>query len=261
MLEGKPTLALVTGATSGIGKALCHVLATNHVNLLITGRNEEQLQGLAKRLSKKIHVTAVKADLSHSQDRQKIVELIQQNCPDLVVNNAGFGLYGEIVQHETEEQIDMVTINCSALLQFTTEAIKTLHMNHKKGTILNVSSAGGFLPFPLFSVYTATKAFVNQLSTSLDDEQKRHGIRILASCPGMVKTGFRSRAAKHETEEHSSQSMTPEEAAEHMWWQIQKQKPLYIFNWKYRWAIRLGKYLMPRALLSKQMRRSIKERQ
>ncbi len=244
--------ALVTGATSGIGEALCHLLAEKKISLIITGRDEEKLQALSEALP--VPVKAIKADLT--ADREKVVGAIREYAPELIINNAGAGLYGEIFSHSTEAQMALMSLNCDALLQLTLEGAKTLRASGKRGVILNVSSAAAMLPFPCFSIYSATKAFVNQLSISLDAELNGYGIRVLAACPGMVRTHFRERAAGKAGSSHS-QSMDAREAAEHIWWQINAGKPLYVFNWKYRLSILFAKYLVPKSMLMKILRRSV----
>lgn len=248
--------ALVTGATSGIGEALCRLLASKNIPLIITGRDENKLNLLKNSLQ--VPVEIIRADLTLSEGRSQVIEAIRRQTPALVINNAGSGLYGEIFNHSTESQMAMMSLNADALLELTIEAVKALKKSGKPGVILNVSSAASQLPFPCFSLYSATKAFVNQLSVSLDEELKRYGIRVLVSCPGMVRTQFRQRAAKSSEPSRSTQSMDPEEAAEHIWWQITTGKQFYMFNWKYRLSILFAKCL-PRSWLMRILKRSIKK--
>lgn len=258
-LQGNPTLktALVTGATSGIGEALCRLLARQRIDLIITGRDEAKLSALTEELKQHVHVFPIKADLI--QERQEVLSALKEYKPELVVNNAGFGLYGEVFDHSTQEEMDLMELNSNALLQITLEAVKTLKAAGKKGVVLNVSSAAGFLPFPCFTIYSATKAFVNHLSVSLDEELKRYGIRVLAACPGMVGTSFRERATKKEGVAPGAHSMDADEAAQHIWRQIVKGKQINIFNWKTRLMIFAARYLLPRALLMKILRDSIEK--
>ena len=127
---------------------------------------------------------------------------------------------------------------------------------------MNISSAAAFQVFPYFSVYSASKAFVNQLSQSLDYELKPHGVRVLASCPGMVATQFRRRASGgFEAQPPSSSAvMTPYYAAQKIWSQIQKRKPLDIFNWKYGLMAFLSKYVLPKSWVASKIADSIESR-
>lgn len=247
--------ALVTGATSGIGEALCRLLAAKKINLIITGRDAGKLQELAKALP--VKVEAIQADLNVPGELEKVIDALKHYRPELIVNNAGMGLYGEIFNHSTKAELDMLLLNNAALVEITLEGAKALRAKGKPGVILNVSSAASLLPFPCFSIYSATKAFVNQLSLSLDAELQGYGIRVLAACPGMVRTNFRERASGKTAAGHSKNSMSPEEAAEHIWWQIEKKKPFYVFNWKYRFSIFIAKYFLPKSILMRMLRKNI----
>jgi hypothetical protein len=225
-------LALVTGATSGIGKATCELLASQGINLLIIGRNQEQLQFLKQNLSQQVSVEAFQADLAQPQGRQSLISLLHERAPDIVINNAGFGLYGEALTYTTDEQVDILEVNGRAVLELTLEAARTLISKGKKGVILNVSSAAGFQIFPSMSVYAASKAFVNCFSRSFDFESKRYGVRVLAICPGVVATNFQKKAGSL-FHKHAG-AMSPSFVAEQIWKQIRDLDPLRIVNWKYR---------------------------
>jgi short-subunit dehydrogenase len=243
------SLALVTGASSGIGTSLCRLLARQGIPLLVTGRNSERLNALAEELKTMVPVIALSADLSLPQDREKLVEKINAYAPDLVVNNAGFGLYGEALSYETKEQLEIVNINASTVLSLTLESARAMIAQGKKGVILNVSSSADFLVFPGLAVYAATKAFVTQFS--LDFEMRQHGVRVLAACPGVVETNFRSRASGVVQESSNDPSaMSAEFAAKKLWWQIKKRKRVHMFDWKTRVAVCFARYFMPKALLA-----------
>ncbi len=140
----------------------------------------------------------LQADLSQQAGRHEIVRLIHHRTPDLIINNAGFGLYGKAIDLDIGEQLEMVDVDVKALLEFTLEGAKTLKEKNRKGVILNVSSTAGFYVFPYVAVYAASKAFINNVSQALDIEMERYGIRILAACPGMVATNFSKRAGGKE---------------------------------------------------------------
>lgn len=230
------SLALVTGASSGIGEALCHLLASKGIALLITGRDAAKLECLASALQESVTVTAFSADLTDAAQRRIVIEKIHAYHPDLVINNAGMGLYGDAMTHSTEQQMRVFTLNADAVLELTLEAARTMMLHHKQGVILNVSSAAAFQIFPQFAVYAAAKAFVNHFSESFDEEMRSYGIRILASCPGMVKTTFTERAGGLPTALDAALAMSPEFAAQEIWKQIQGKKNIYLFDWKYRLA-------------------------
>lgn len=234
-----PKLALITGASSGIGESLALLLADQGVNLILHGRNRGNLESLAKKIESKVTVEIVTADLALAYERQKVAEVIYSKKPDLVINNAGFGLYGKAVDYIPQEELQIIEVNGSAVLELTLEAARTMIASGIKGVILNVSSSAGEIPIsPGFSVYSAVKAMVNRFSQSLDIELKNSGIRVLVSCPGFVRTKFRQRAGgAQEDSVYQRLAMTSEYAAEQVWWQIQQLKPFYIFDWKTRWLV------------------------
>lgn len=246
--------ALITGATSGIGTALCARLSRENIPLIITGRNEKSLIELAGKFSLQ---EAIQADLLIESDRSKILHKIKESVPDIIINNAGIGLYGSILSHSVEKELDILEINCKALLEITLTAVKSLQESGKQGVILNVSSVAAFFPFPHASIYAATKAFVLSLSQSLDFELAPQGIRVLVSCPGMVDTEFSKRAGGKSY--NRSLSMTPEYAAERIWKQVRTGKKCDVFDWKYRLLHILGA-LVPKKMVAKILQQNIMER-
>lgn len=248
--------ALVTGASSGIGEALARLLAQKGIPLLIHGRDEAHLNALADELRDLVPVETILADLAKKEDRAKVVAAIHHSAPDLLVNNAGMGLYGEALTYTTDEQMDMFKLNAEAVLELTLEGARTLASNRKDGVILNVSSVAGFIPIPHFAVYCATKSFVTHLSESLDEELRLRGIRVLTSCPGVVRTNFQKRAMRGGPKLPRQMAvMTPEYAAEQIWKQIESGKSVRTFNWVYRLSSFLVRYVVPRAWLFATLRK------
>lgn len=254
----KHSLALVTGASSGIGKALCEILASQGVNLIINGRDLNQLEQTAFSLRSKVNVKIIQADLSQPKERGAVVEMIRLFSPDLIINNAGFALYDDAIHYPTEQQLQILEVNGMAVLELTLEGAKALKNAGKKGVIMNVSSVSSFFVFPYFSVYAASKSFVNELSQSLDYELCEEGIRVLAACPGMVDTNFRMRSGGTALENKQG-IMTAQYAAEQIWKQIIQLKPLNIFDWKYRLAV-LVRHLIPPCIYVKFLKQNIKNR-
>lgn len=226
-------LALVTGATSGIGTAVCELLASKKIALLATGRDFSKLQKLQQRLSSQVEIKILAVDLSKKEERACLIQWIHQEVPDLVINNAGFGLYGEALSYSTAKQGEVLEVNGQALLELTLEACRTLRTFHRSGVILNVSSIAAFHPLSYMAVYAASKAFVNSFSQALDFECTPYGIRILTLCPGRVETNFQQRAGgkKHL---QADAWMTPAFVAKKIWQQIEGGFSLKIINWTYQ---------------------------
>ncbi len=247
VMQNKFSTALVTGASSGIGEAVARLLAEQGINLILTGRNQDNLIRLAKELSPKVHVELLFADLRLPLERAKVVAVIRQQAPDLVINNAGLGLYGPALAYDTAEQLAILEVDGHALLELSLEAARALISFKKPGTILNVSSSAAFPVMPYFAVYSATKAFVNQFSEAFDAEVRPYGIRVLASCPGVVTTHFQQRAGGRENRPRGKiKPMTVEFAAEQIWKQIVSGKKVHVFDWHYRLMIFLVRYVLPK---------------
>ncbi|MCB1113146.1 MAG: SDR family NAD(P)-dependent oxidoreductase [Chlamydiia bacterium] len=244
--EALPKKALITGATSGIGLAFLKLLVSKGIQVLATGRNQEVLDSLGCKT----------LNLDLEKDRTALINWIRDEAPDLVVNNAGFGFYGKAIDIPIKDQLAMVEVNNKALLEITLEAVHTWLRKGKRGVVLNVASGAAFQPFPTFAVYAATKAFVVNLSEGLDQELSSRGIRVLASCPGMVKTNFQKRASGN-TSERSSRFMTPEYAAERLWEQVLKEKRVDIFDWRYLFLVRFGQFFLPNRWIGAFLKRFI----
>lgn len=255
----EPTYVLITGATSGIGRALCDLFTDPGYILIVSGRNPELLCEVKKSLENKVPVLTVQADLSVKEERKRIVDLIRRYAPEYVINNAGFGLYGDCLTYTTDRQADILEVNGKAVLELTLEAARTLVSKKKKGVICNVSSAAAFQVFPGLAVYAASKAFVNSFSQAFDQEMRPYGIRILASCPGPVSTAFGERAGGRKNGYKSYGVLTPEFVASEIRRQIQESDPLKIIDWKMRAAAYLS-YLIPKNLLAPILRKNILRR-
>jgi uncharacterized protein len=252
------SLALITGASSGIGTALARLLAKKGIALLLTGRNEEQLQKVANELQRLVPIETLTADLADESGRKRLLDLIHARQPDLVVNNAGFGLYGPALTHDTASQLAMMRVNAEAVVEMSLEAARTLISANRKGTILNVSSSADLLVFPGLAVYAATKALVTQFSRSFDEEVSRFGIRILVSCPGVVKTAFRHRAAGEKNDNQTDRgAMTDSFAAEQIWNQISKAQKIHRFDWKTRLGSFVARYCLPESWVASLLSRRI----
>lgn len=251
-------LALITGASGGIGEALARLLAAKKIPLILVARSVEKLESLAKSLPVQAEVFV--CDLSSKDERKKLIDLIKLKKPDLIVNNAGFGLYGSTLSYPSEEMLNMIEVDISALVEISMEGSRTLISSGKQGVIMNISSIAGFFPlFPYFGVYCASKSFVNSFSLSLDQELESHGVRVLTSCPGMVDTAFRYRASGDQEMQASPITMSVEYAANQIWHQIEQKRTIHAFNWKFRFLTALVK-ILPLSILGRVLKASVENR-
>jgi len=184
---------LVTGASAGIGKALAEELARGGANLVLTARRRDRLEALAQQLSAahQIQVQVFVADLARPEAPRQIFDFTsQQQLPiDLLVNNAGFGAYGEFHTLAAQRFLDMVQVNCAAVVHLTHLYLPQM-LARRRGDILVVASTASFQAVPYISTYAATKAFDLLFAEGLAEELKPYGIRVCALCPGSTESEF-----------------------------------------------------------------------
>ncbi len=207
--------ALITGASGGIGKAFAEKLAASHTNLVLVARSEDKLTQLATQLQKqhKIQVQIIVQDLTEPDAATTVFNHTQAKdlTIDVLINNAGFGDYGEFTERDGEKQTQMLQLNVIALVDLTHKYLPLMR-ERRSGNIINISSIAGFQPMPYFSVYAASKAFVLNFSEALWAENKPYGVGVLAVCPGPTETNFFVAADFPETLSNKGNKMTtPEE--------------------------------------------------
>jgi hypothetical protein len=185
--------ALVTGASAGIGLALAEKLARGGTKLVLTARRKDRLDEVAQRLSSTYNVeTAVfAADLAEPSAPEKIFAFTQQKGieVDLLVNNAGFGRYGEFAGVEKQRLLDMVQVNCGAVVHLTHLYVQGM-VARRRGDILILASTASFQAVPYISTYAATKAFDLLFAEGLAEELQPYGIHVCALCPGSTDSEF-----------------------------------------------------------------------
>ncbi len=185
--------ALITGASSGIGKAFAQQLAAQNTNLVLVARSQKKLHQLTKELQENynIQVEIIVKDLTEPHAAQAIFDATQAKglTIDLLINNAGFGDYGDFATSHGEKQVKIVQLNVVALVDLTHKFLPLMRQR-QSGSIINVSSITAFQPMPYLSVYAASKAFIVSFSQALWAENRSYGIRILVTCPGPIETNF-----------------------------------------------------------------------
>lgn len=181
--------ALITGASSGIGRDIARSLAKRGYSLILVARREDRLRELADNLSVETHV--IPADLSTREGCLALYEQTKGEDIDILVNNAGRGLFGPFDETDLETELKMLDVNIRAVHILTKLFLPALKRKGK-GHILNVASSAAFLPGPLLSSYYASKSYVLRLSEAIAEELRRakSGVKISVLCPGPVLTEF-----------------------------------------------------------------------
>ena len=237
-------IIVVTGASSGMGVCFARQLACEKPDeLWIVARRKDRLENLKREIEseKSVKVRVVDIDVSGSEGarRFKAILDVERNSGDfeisVLVNNAGFGTYGEFADTDTDREMEMVDLNCTSLTGITGFALPYM----KKGSrIINTASLASFLPLGNFAVYGASKAYVLSLSVALAAELKPRGISVTALCPGPVSTEFANVASKG-AREKVRHGLSPEKTVEHAI-KASRRGRLYsmrFFKWKIQaWA-------------------------
>ena len=184
---------LITGASSGIGEVFARKLAARGHNLLLVARSEDKLITLCNELGriKSIHAQYVAMDLSEPDAPARLFEETQKRGLeiDLLINNAGFGSMGDFAKLDLQRELDMIDLNVRSLVELTQRFLVPMR-ERKSGSIINVASTAGFQPVPFMATYAATKAFVLSFSEALWEENRPHGVKVMALCPGVTDTNF-----------------------------------------------------------------------
>ena len=181
-------VALITGASAGLGVEFARQLAKRGHRLVLAARRKERLDELAKKLG---NARAVAIDLSKAGSATKLLADLDANGEqvELLVNNAGFGLIGRFAELDAKRQRQMIDLNVGTLTDLC-RAVAPAMAKRKSGSILNVASTAAFQPGPNMAVYFATKAFVLSFTEALHEELKPHGVRVTCLCPGPTRTEF-----------------------------------------------------------------------
>jgi uncharacterized protein len=184
---------LITGASSGLGAEYARRFAGLGRDLVLVARREDALERLAGELrsAHNVGVTVVALDLSLPGAAAELVSRTDAAgvVVDGLVNNAGFGTHGDFIDADPKRLADEIQLNCGTLVDLTARYLPGMR-SRGRGTIINIASTAGFQPLPHMAVYGATKAFVLSFSEALWAEEKPHGIRVLAVCPGATATEF-----------------------------------------------------------------------
>jgi short-subunit dehydrogenase len=210
-------VALVTGASSGIGLAFAHVLAEHSYDLVLVARKEVSLGPVISELEEKhgVHASMIICDLSDPAAAQRLHAEVQRRGIriDILINNAGFNRYGPFADTELSTDMDMIQVNLITLVMLTKFFLRDM-ISRRTGRILNIGSTSGFGPAPYVNIYAATKAFVLSFSEGLFEEVKGTGVAVGVLCPGSTHTEFAARAGMLDTKVFSGKLMKASEVAD-----------------------------------------------
>ncbi|MDB5185513.1 MAG: Short-chain dehydrogenase [Candidatus Saccharibacteria bacterium] len=243
--------AVVTGASSGIGKAFAAVFAKNGINLVLTARDGARLASLAIEFERDYGIKTViyAGDLSTSRGIKGLVDAVQESKIRVkyLVNNAGFGLYGDFVGTPWMVEKSMIELNIAAVT-YLTKVFAELMKERGQGHILNVASTAAFFSGPKMAVYYATKAYVLHFSEAVNQELKGSGVTVTAYCPGPTATNFASVAQAGETKLFTRNLPTADAVAGYGFKAMQAGRAVAIYGWRNKLAILLARFI-PRSLL------------
>ena len=227
--------ALITGASSGIGKNMAYVLANKGIDLILVARNKEEMLKIKENV--KVNVLVIELNLLKEKNVFKLYEMCKDENIDILINNAGFGLFGIFTEADLTRELEMIDLNIKAYHILTKLFLKDF-VEKDKGYILNVASSAGFMAGPRLSTYYATKNYVLKLTMAINEELRQSGSNVVVSalCPGPVKTNFNKVAMG----EFSIKEASPKYVAEYAIDKMFKKKMIIVPTLR----IKLGIFLL-----------------
>lgn len=227
--------ALITGASSGIGKNMAYVLANKGIDLILVARNKDEL--LKIKANVKVNVEVIELDLLKEKNVFKLYEMCKDRNIDILINNAGFGLFGLFTETDLARELEMIDLNIKAYHILTKLFLKDF-VEKDNGYILNVASSAGFMAGPRLSTYYATKNYVLKLTMAINEELRQSGSNVVVSalCPGPVNTNFNKVAHG----EFSIKEANPKYVSEYAINKLFKKKMIIIPTFR----IKLGIFLL-----------------
>ena len=231
--------ALITGASSGIGKCMAYELAKRGIDLILVARDEEALNKIKNDV--RVNTKVIALDLQVSKNVFKLYDKVQNENIDILINNAGFGLFGLFSETELARELEMIDLNIKAYHILTKLFLKDF-IKKDSGYILNVCSSAGFMAGPRLSTYYATKNYVTKLSMAINEElrERKSKVSISALCPGPVNTNFNKVAHG----EFSIKEASPEKVAKYAIDKMFKKKMIIVPTFRMKLAV-FGVRLIP----------------
>jgi short-subunit dehydrogenase len=242
---------LITGASSGIGEAFARKLAAQGRNLLLVARSGDKLITLCNELGRLSSIRAqhVAMDLTEPDAPARLFAEAEKRglVVDTLINNAGFGAFGDFAKLDLDRQLNMIDLNIKSLVELTYRFLAPMR-ERKQGAIINVASTAGFQPVPYMANYAATKAFVLAFTEALWDENRPYGIKVMALCPGATNTNFFE--AAHSRKPAARVAQTPEEVVETGLSGLNRARSHIVSGWTNYLMIEAER-LVPRSLIAR----------
>lgn len=252
---GKPygrSVALITGATTGIGYELAKLYAKDKINLILVARDDEKLREVKEELSLyDIMVYTISLDLAEDNSCEKVLDFVNKNnlSVDILINNAGMGSFGYLNEIEMEKELKLIDVNIRALTEIT-KMFLPIMIDHGEGAIMNVASTAAFCAGPKMATYYASKAYVLNFTEALYEELRNTEIKVSCLCPGPVKTSFQEKSGIRKSEAAKKALMTAKEVAKVAYKDFNKGKLIIVPGFKNKVIILLNKFI-PRSLSRK----------
>jgi short-subunit dehydrogenase len=244
--------ALITGASGGIGYELAKLFARDHHNLVLVARSADKLGQVAAELQANgITVKTVALDLTQPPASRFLFDQLQREgiIIDVLINNAGFGAFGEFAQMPDDQIFGQIDLNITALTRLTKLFLPPM-IARRSGRIMNVASTAGFQPGPLMAVYYATKAYVISFSEAIANELRDSGVTVTCCCPGATHTGFAKRAGNdHSRLFKQLGAMNVEKVALDGYRAVMEGRTLAISG-LHNWAVTQSTRLAPRKMVT-----------
>lgn len=249
--EPRP-IAIITGASSGIGRDLADVFARDGHDLILVARRRDVLEGLARALSERhgVRCDAFAADLARRLEREHLAAHIRsvEDHVAVLVNNAGFGTHGYFHETDLERELEMIEVNIAAVTHLTKVVLPGM-LARRRGRIVNVSSVAAFQPGPLMAVYYASKAYVQSFSEALAEEVDGTGVTVTALCPGPTDTGFKTAAGlRADAPSGGPPAMTSRAVAEAGYAGIQRGQRVVVTGLRNKVAVLANRFLSRRSM-------------
>lgn len=251
---------LITGASSGIGAAFARKLARRGRNLLLVARSEDKLIALCNEVGRVSGIRAqyVVMDLTEADAPARLLAETQRRelLVDMLVNNAGFGSMGDFTRLDLNNELEIIDLNVKSLVELTHRFLGPMRDN-RQGTIINVASTAAFQAVPFMATYAATKAFVLSFSEAIAEENRTHGIHVMALCPGVTDTNFFEASNIDRPPMRTVQ--TPDEVVDAALRGLPRKKSVVVSGWT-NWFMVEAERFVPRGLVTRVAGKALRSR-